>query len=111
MASNGPKWVHFTCLGTPNGLGSFLQKPIFDLFLIFKAFGDFRKAKTGHNELKMRQKHLFWHSMWSKIIFENNLFFLHPVDLVDPFWHPSLWATSCIMPQPTGPRYGRLGVG
>ena len=60
----GPKWLamgskraHFTCLGTPNGLGSFLEKHIFDPFLthffvpkqpIFKAFWDFRRAKTGH---------------------------------------------------------------
>ena len=25
-------------------------------------------------------------------------FFLHPVDLVDAFWHPPLWATSCSLP-------------
>ena len=30
----GSKWAHFTCLCTPNGLGSFLEKPIFDPFLI-----------------------------------------------------------------------------
>ena len=29
----GSKWDHFTCLGTPNGLGSFLEKHIFDPFL------------------------------------------------------------------------------
>ena len=29
----------------------------------------------GHHKLKMRQKHLFWHSMWSTIIFEKSLFF------------------------------------
>ena len=63
----------------------------------------------GHHELKTRQKHLFWHSVWPRIIFEKSLFF-HPVDLVDPFWHPSLWATSSSLPQPTGPRYGGLGV-
>ena len=28
----GSKWAHFTCLGTPNGLGSFLEKHIFDPF-------------------------------------------------------------------------------
>ena len=33
----------------------------------------------GHHELKMCQKHLFWHSMWSKTIFEKSHFFLHPV--------------------------------
>ena len=65
----------------------------------------------GHHELKTRQKHLFWHSMWSRIIFENSIFFLHPVDLVDPFWHPPRWATSCSLPQPIGPRYGGLSVG
>ena len=87
----GPKWLamgskgaHFTCLATPNGVGSFLEKHIFDPFLthllspkqpIFKASGDFRRAKTGHHELTTRQKHLFWHSTWSKIIFEKSLFF------------------------------------
>ena len=64
----------------------------------------------GHHALKTRQKHLFWHSMWSGIIFEKS-HFLHPVDLVDPFCHPPLWATSCSLPQPTGPRYGGLGIG
>ena len=42
---------------------------------IFKAFWDFRRARMGHHKLKMRQKHLFWHSMWSKINFEKSHFF------------------------------------
>ena len=29
----------------------------------------------GHHELKTRQKHLFWHSMWSRIIFEKSHLF------------------------------------
>ena len=112
----GSKWAHFTGLCTPNGLGSFLEKHAFGPFFvpkqpIFKAFWDFRRAKTGCHEPKMCQKHLFWHSMWSKIIFEKkSLFFLHPVDLLDPFWHPP-WATTCSLPQPTRPRYGGLGIG
>ena len=70
----GSKRAHFTCLCTPNGLGSFLGKHIFDPFLvakqpIVKAFWDFRRAKTGHHKLKTRLKQLFWHSMWSRIIF------------------------------------------
>ena len=94
-----------------------MGKHIFDPFFvlkhpIFKAFWDSRRAKTGHHELKTRQKHLFWHSMWSRIIFEKcQFFFLHPVHHVDPFWQPPLWATTCTLPQPTGPRYGGLGVG
>ena len=81
----GSKWAHFTCLGTQNGLGSFFGKthfsPTFDPFFvpkqsIFKAFWDFRRAKTGHHELKTRQKHLFWHSMWSRVIFEKSHFFV-----------------------------------
>ena len=76
----GSKWAHFNCLGTPNGEGSVLVKHIFDPYLTHflsqtTAFWDFRRAKTGHHELKTRQKHLFWHSMWSRIIFEKNLFF------------------------------------
>ena len=84
----GSKWANFTCLGTPNGLGSFLEKHIFDPFFcpknnpflvpkqpIFKAFWDFTNAKMGHHGLKMCQKHSFWHSMWSKIIFAKSQFF------------------------------------
>ena len=32
-------------------------------------------SKTGHHELKARQKHLFWHSMWSRIILKKVNFF------------------------------------
>ena len=83
----GPKWLvkgskgaHFTCLGTPNGLGYLLEKHIFDPFFvpqqpIFKALWEFGRAKMGHHELKTRQKYLFWHSVWSKIIFEKGQFF------------------------------------
>ena len=62
--------------------GLFLKKHVFDPFLthfltakpIFKALWNFRRAKTGHHELKTRQKHFFWHSMWSRIIFEKKKF-------------------------------------
>ena len=43
--------------------------------------------------------------------FLKKVIFLHPVDLVDPFWHPPLWVTSCSLPQPTRPRYRGLSVG
>ena len=81
--------------------------PIFDSFsvatkLIFKAFWDFRGSNTGHHKVKTRQKHLFWHSMWSRIMFEKKV--LHVVALVDPCWHPPLWATSCSLPHPFGPK-------
>ena len=116
----GSKWAHFTCLGTPNGLGSFLEIHIFDPFFthfglapkqpIFKAFWDFRRAKAGHHELELAKNNCFGipcgpGSFLKKVIF------LHLVDLVDPFWHPPLWATSCSLPQPIGPRYRGLGVG
>ena len=29
----------------------------------------------GHHEPRTCQKHLFWHSMWSRIIFEKSHFF------------------------------------
>ena len=63
----------------------------------------------GHHELQ-NQKPLFWHSMWPRIILEKSIF-LHPVDVVDAFGDPPLWATSCNLPLPTGPRNGGPGVG
>ena len=33
MAFNSSKWAHFTCLGTPNGLGLLLKKHFIDPFL------------------------------------------------------------------------------
>ena len=120
--AKGSKWTNFTCLCTPNGLGSFLGRHNFDPFLShfgpifcprrahFQGNLGIRRTRLGHDELQMRQKHLFWHSMSSKIIFERGHLFLHPVDLIDPFWHRPLWATSCSLPHPTGPRYRRLGV-
>ena len=184
MTLEWPKWLamgskraHFTCLGTPNGVGSFLEKHTFDPFFthfdpffvakqpIFNALCDFGGAKMACNGLKMGSFHLFRHPKWSRIIFGKTHFFdpflthflppnspfsrhfgilggpqratmsskrtrntclgipcgpgsflkkvifLHPVDLVDPFWHPPLWVTSYSLLQPTGPRYGGLGVG
>ena len=71
----GSKRAHFNCSCGPNGVGPFLEKHIFDPFFvpeqpIIEAFWDSRRAKTGHHELKTRQKQLFWHSMWSRSIFE-----------------------------------------
>ena len=34
-----------------------------------------KRAKMGHHKPKTRQKHLLWHSMWSRIIFEKNFLF------------------------------------
>ena len=31
--ATGSKWAHFTCVSTPNGLGSFFEKHILDPFL------------------------------------------------------------------------------
>ena len=81
----GSKWAHFTCLGTPNGLGSFLEKHIFDPFWthflsqnspFFKTFGDFGGAKMACNGLKNGSFHLFVPSEWSGIIF-GKTHFLH----------------------------------
>ena len=107
MACNGLKKGSFHLFVHPKWsriiFGRIHFLPIFDPFFvpkrpIFKAFWDFRRAKTGHHELKTRQKHLFWHSMWSRIIFEKSHFFA-PGDLLQ------------LATQPTGPRYRGLGVG
>ena len=57
----GSKRAHFTCLGTPNGLGSFLEKHIFDPFLTYflsqnspfsKHFGTLGGAQRAQNTSK-----------------------------------------------------------
>ena len=122
----GPKWLvmgskraHFTCLCPPNGLGSFLEKHIFDPFLThflsqnslfsrhFGLLGGPKRATTSSK----RAKNTCFGIPCGARSFLKKVIFLHPVDLVDPFWHPPLWATSCSLPQPTRPRYGGLGVG
>ena len=121
MACNGLKMGSLHFFRHPNWCRIIFGKThfssIFDPFFvskqpIFKAFWDFRRAKAGHHKLKTCQTHLFWHSVWSTIVLKISwFFFLHPVDLVDPFWHPPVWATSCNLPQPTRPKNGGLGVG
>ena len=76
--SMGSKRAHFTCLGTPNGLVSFLETHISDAFLtlclfrkkpIFKAFSDLGGAKMPCTRLKKRSFNLFRHPKWPKTIF------------------------------------------
>ena len=124
---DAPKWLvmgskraHFTCLGTPNGLGSFLEKHIFAPFLTHfwshnstfsRHFGILGGPKRATTSSKCAKNTSFGIPCGPGSFFEKSHFFLHPVGLVDPFWHPPLWATSCNLPQPTRPRYGDLGVG
>ena len=44
MAYIRSKWAHFTCLGNPNGLGSHLEKHLFDPFLTHFC------PKTAHSQ-------------------------------------------------------------
>ena len=114
----GSKWAHCTCLGTPNGLGSILEKHIFDPFVTHSLsqsspFSRHFGILGGPQRATMSSKHT--KNTCSGIpcgprSFLKKVIFLHPVDLVDPFWHPPLWATSCSLLQPSGPRYGGLGI-
>ena len=79
MACNGVKIGSFHLFRHPKWSQINLNK-IFKPFLTHflsqnKAFWDFRRAKTGHRELKMRQKDVFWQSMWYIITFEEGHFF------------------------------------
>ena len=121
MTLEWPKWLamgskraHFTCLGTPNGLGSFLGKHIFDpfwaLFLsqnspFSKHFGILGGPKWATTSSKHAKNTCFGIPCGPGLFSKKITFFLHPVDWVDAFWHPPLWATSCSLPQPNGPRY------
>ena len=84
MACSGVKMDSFHLFRHPKWsriiFGKTHFRPIFDPFFVpkqpmFKAFWDFRRATTGHNELKTRQKHLFRHFMWTRIIFEKSHLF------------------------------------
>ena len=120
MACNGLKMGSFHLLGTPNGLGSFLEKHIFDPFLTHflsqnnpfsRYFGILGGPQQATTSSKRAKNTCFGIPCGPRSFLKKVIFFLHPVDVVDPFWHPPLWVTSCSLPQPTGPRYGGLGVG
>ena len=101
----GSKWARNTCLSLPNGLGSLLEKRVFDPFLThfwsqnspisrhfgimlgakrattgskrpnFKAFWDFLWPKLRHHGLKTCYKRLFEHPKLSRNNFGKNDFF------------------------------------
>ena len=77
MACNGLKKGSFHLFRHPKWCRIIFGKTHFDPFLTHfssqnnpfsRHFWDFWRAKTGHHELKARQKHLFWHSMWSRVV-------------------------------------------
>ena len=114
-----PKWAHFTCLGTPNGLGSFLEKIFFDLFLTHslsqkrpfsRHFGILGGPKRATTRSKCAKNTCFGIPCGARSFLKKVVFFA-PRGPCHPFWHPPLWATSCSLPRPTGPRCGGLGVG
>ena len=87
MACNGLKMGSFHLFRHPKWsriiFGRIHFRSIFDPFFvpkwpIFKAFWAFGRAKKGRHWLKTRQKHAFWHSMWSGISFEKSHFFFAP---------------------------------
>ena len=113
----GPKWLavgskraHFTCLGTPNGLGSFLGKPIFDPFLThflsqnspfswhFGILGGPQRATTSSN----RARNTCFGIPCGPGSSLKKVFVLHPVDLVEPFWHFGLPPAACRSPLGLG---------
>ena len=121
MACNGSKWAHFTCSGTPNGLGSFLKKYIFDPvwthFLsqnspFSRHFGISRRPKRATTSSKRAKNTCLGIPCGPGSFFTKSIFFCTrwTMDLVDPVWNPRFWATSRSLPQPTRPRYGGVGV-
>ena len=109
----GSKRAHFTCLCIPNGLRSFLEKHIFDPFLTHfwsrnspfsRHLGILGGPKRATTSSKRAKNTCFGIPCGPRSFLKKAIFFLQPVDLVDPFWHPPLWATSCSLPQPRGCR-------
>ena len=102
MACNGLKMGSFHLCAPQMVYDRFWKNSFlifFDPFLvlkqpIFKAFWDFRRAKTHHHKLKTRQKHSFWHPIWCRIIIEKCHFFCTRCTLLTHFGLP-LPASSC----------------
>ena len=99
----GSKRAHFTCLGTPNGVGSFLEKHIFDPFLsqnspFSRHFGILGRPKRTTTSSNCSRNSCFGIPCGPRS-FLKKVNFLHPVGLVDTFWHPPhIWA-------PVGPNF------
>ena len=107
MACNGLKVGTLICLGTPER--SFLEK----LFLTHLTqnspfsrhngiFGGPKGATTGSK----RAKNTCFGIPCGLGSFLKKAIFLHPVGLVDPFWHPPFGLLAAC----SGPRYGGRGV-
>ena len=106
----GSKRAHFTCLCPPDGLGSFLTHFLSQDSPFSRHFGILGGPKRATTS-STRAKNTCFCIPCGPGSFLKKAIFMHPLDLVDPSWHPPLWATSCSLPQPTGPRDGGLGVG
>ena len=119
MAGNGLKMGSFHLFRHPKWSTIIFGKTLFDPFLAhfwsqnspfsrhFGILGGPKRATTGSKHTK----NTFFGIPCGPGSFLQKVFCLHPVDLADPFWHPPLWAITCSRLQPTGPRYGGLGVG
>ena len=99
--SMGSKWAHFTCFGP------FLapKQPI------FKAFWYVTRAQKWATTSLERATNTCFGIPCGPRSFSKTVVCLHPGGLADPFWLPPLWATSCSLLQPTGPRYPGQRVG
>ena len=78
------RWTHF---GTHVSRLPLLKNHGFDPYLTLflsqnspfsRPLGIFARVETGPHKIKTPQNHLFWHSMCSRLIFEQSLFFLAP---------------------------------
>ena len=119
MACNGLKMGSFHLFRHPKRSRIILENPILDPFLTHflsqnspfsRHFGILGGPQRATMSSK-RAKNTCFGIPCGPGSFLKKVIFVHVLDLVDPFWHPPLWVTSCSLPQPNGPRYGGLGVG
>ena len=114
----GSIWAHFTCLCTPNAPGSILEKRVFDPFLTHfwsqngpfsRHFGTLGGPKGAAPGSKRAETTCFGTPRGPRSFLEKVIFW-PPVEPSDPFWHPRVCARACTVRQPSGPRYGGLGI-
>ena len=114
----GSKWAQNTCLSIPNGLGSLLEKRVFDPFLthfwsqnspISRHFGIMHGAKCATTGSK-RAKNACLSIPSGLGTTEEKIIFFAPGTPVDPPLAPTVRGRGCPPPPPSDHWYGGLGA-
>ena len=116
--TTGSKWAKNTCLSIPNGVGSLLEKCVFDPFLTYfwsqngpfsRHFGIFHGPKHGTTRSKRAKKTCLSIPSGPGTTLKKMIFFA-PETLLDPPLAPTARGLCCPPAPPSDHWYGGLGA-